>query len=154
MRPSSSLGTVYSLLAKRDLDASIRAYKAAKSMISNSQGAELLALHEAIVEVLTEFLSEIGEHHLQNQALWGISSSEVNIQIMVNEATESWQIAQRLRSEGLSSAELVGPYVKAMYFPIGSRDWLKKVKLTLRHQQDEAWIQRISEIVRNANDVE
>jgi len=123
-------------------------------MISNSQGAELLALHEAIVEVLTEFLSEIGEHHLQNQALWGISSSEVNIQIMVNEATESWQIAQRLRSEGLSSAELVGPYVKAMYFPIGSRDWLKKVKLTLRHQQDEAWIQRISEIIRSANDVE
>ncbi len=142
---------VYTLLVKPDLSAMMQAYELAKAALSISEGEHLLALHDAIVNCLTTFLSEIAEHHLQNQALWGIRVNEVDIQSMVDESNFSWKESQKLRANGFDSTKLIEPYVKGQMFPLGSSDWRNQINLVLRHQNDPKWIERLGSILLNEN---
>jgi hypothetical protein len=135
---------VYTLVARREIGASMQAYKIAKSAIPFAQGSALLALYEAITDSLDSFLTELGEHGIQNRWMWGGELSEIDVEEMVGECAVAWQEVKRLRAAGVTSNALTKQYVGDWMDPMGSRDWLNKMRLSVPHHQDPEWITRIT----------
>lgn len=143
MDSAESVNATYALLAKRDLAAAMAAYRTARGAIATAQGPALLALQEAVTEALSSFLKELGEHGLQNQALWGLPLADLDIQALADECASAWQEVLRLRGTGITSAALVDPYVGNWMDPIGSPDWLGRMALGVPRRQDPKWVARI-----------
>jgi len=135
----SVVDEVYSLIARRDLRHSFRAYLAAKRGLPSVEGAELLALHQGVVDSLDALLTELGEHGLEPHLVPG----PIDVQAWVTECAASWKEVERLDASGLSSEPLVASYVGSWMVPIGSRDWFKQMRLGVRHHQDPTWIERM-----------
>jgi hypothetical protein len=135
---------VYTLLAKPDLAVLLPAYEIAKEALPAAEGNELLALHEAIADSLSNLLRELGEHGpQQTQRLLGIEISEIDIRTWVEESTASWLEVKRLRDAGVTSGPLITAYMAGRTIPIGSRDWLNRMRLGVAHRQDPAWIKNV-----------
>jgi hypothetical protein len=152
MTRDDPVDTVYGLLAQRSLAASVAAWRIARAAISEAQDARLLALHEAITDALSALLIEIAEHALQNQASWGIAPDEVDVEALSNECHASWNEVKRLRGAGLTSEALTSAYVGGWMTPIGSRDWLDRMRLGVPHRHQRDWIERARRIVRGEPD--
>jgi len=131
MKPTE---VVYSLVAMRDLRASLRAYLAARESLPTAEGVELLALHEATVDSLDALLTELGEHGLEPDLI------PLDLDAWVAACAASWREVERLRASGLSSAALIDPWVGQWMDPIGSRDWLKRMRLSVSHHQEPQWL--------------
>jgi hypothetical protein len=128
---------VYALIARRDLRDGFRAFVAAKQALPAVEGAELLALHEAIVDSLDALLTELGEHGLEADLL------PLDLSAWVTRCAASWREVERLRASGLSSEALIAPWVGGWMDPIGSRDWVKRMRLSVKHHQDPEWLARM-----------
>jgi hypothetical protein len=148
MGENEALRSVYRLVAKRELAASVAAWRIARHEAPLLQGAVRLALYEAIVDSLSALLTEVAEHGRQNRALWGIEQEEVDVKSLNSECDEAWAEVTRLRASGVSSAELIKPYVGSWMDPIGSRDWLNQTRLGVRRRQDPAWLDRVDRLAR------
>jgi hypothetical protein len=147
MDKNNSVDAVYALLARRDLISSWSAYCLAKTAIPDAEGATLLALHEAAADVLCAFLSELGEHGLQNQALWGVEPHEFDVQVLVDECASAWREVRRLRDAGVTSRALIDRYVGGWMCPIGSRDWLNRMRLGVSHRTDPGWVAHVRKLL-------
>lgn len=154
MSPDEALHQVFALLAKRELAASTAAWRIAREAAAQAEGAPRLALHEAVAESLSALLTEIAEHGLRNQALWGIAPAQIDVQRMSDECAAAWSEVKRLRAAGVSSQALVGPYVGNWMDPIGSRAWLERMRLGVPYQQRPGWIRRVSKLLRGEADDE
>ena len=140
-----SVRQVYALVAHRSLENSWEAYRVAKRVLPVTEGACRLALLEAIADTLSNFLTELAENGRQNQELWGIKLENVDVAGWVAECEEVLQEIKQLRSAGISSSELIKPYVNDWVFPIGSRDWFYQRRQGLAHMQEEDWISRVAQ---------
>ena len=135
----SAVDEVYSLIARRELRDSFRAYLVAKQALPSVEGAELLALHEGIVDSLDALLTELGEHGLVPDVV----PRPIDVQAWVTECTASWKEVERLGATGLSGETFIASYVSSWMVPIGSRDWFKQMRLGVKHHQDPKWIERM-----------
>lgn len=152
MELTSPVDDVYRLLAKRDLAANLEAWVLARRAMDEASGSALLALHEARLHALRGFLLDVGEHGVQNEALWGISAAMVDVQAMVDECVASWAQIKQLRAQGVESRELTRFYEIDAYFPIGSRDWLNQMTFAARNMADPKWIARMAAKLRGEED--
>lgn len=143
MDSTESVNATYALLAKRDLAASMAAYRTARGAIATAQGPALLALQEAVTETLSSLLKEVGEHGLQNQSLWGFALADLDIQALADECAAAWHEVLRLRGMGITSAALIDSYVGSWMDPVGSPDWLRRMALGVPRRQDPKWVARI-----------
>lgn len=89
----------------------------------------------------------LGEHGMQNQALWGMEASKIDLKQMVDECTFALQEIQRLRDAGHSSKSLIDVYMRDWMIPIGSREWLDSMKLSVKHRDQPQWITRVTEMI-------
>ncbi|MCC7108870.1 MAG: hypothetical protein IT382_06255 [Deltaproteobacteria bacterium] len=144
MNAVDPLHAVYSLLAKRDLAASMQSCKLARAAIPRAEGATLLALQEAVTDALNSLLMELGEHGLVNVAQSGLNPADIDVQALADECAAAWQEVKRLRDSGLSSSELIRPYVGNWMDPIGSPDWLNRMRLGIPRRKDPKWVARVS----------
>jgi hypothetical protein len=140
----SAVDQVYSMLAKRTLAASLQAREMARAALPDAQGSELLALHEAIADSLDMLLGDLAEHGRQNERLFGIDLSKIDVQAWVDEYATSWEEVKRLRERGVNSKALVGAYMADRIIPIGSRDWLNRMRLSVAFHRDPAWVTQVS----------
>lgn len=143
---------VYSLLAKRELAASMEARRLARAAIPDAHGPVLLALQEAITDVLNGLLMELGEHGMANAALSGLEPGDIDVQALADECAAAWQEVKRLRESGLSSNELTRPYVGSWMDPIGSPDWLNRMRLGIPRRKDPKWVARVSRRLTGEDD--
>jgi hypothetical protein len=144
-----SVEAVYTLLAQREFGAAMKAVELAKSAVPEAEGSALLALHEAIVHALDEFLTELGEHGVQNQSLWGIELADVDVPKMVAECAAAWGEVTRLRADGVTSDTLTRPFVGVWMVPVGGREWMNEMRLGVQHRQDPTWSVRVSDRLRS-----
>jgi hypothetical protein len=140
----SIVDEVYKLVAKRNLAVKFKIYELASQALVKAAGTELLALHEAIVDSLEVLLLELGEHGLQNQALLGIDVAQIDVRKWAQLCAQSWDEVKRLRSIGLTSRPLIDPYVGGWMDPIGSVDWLERMKRGVARHLDATWINRVA----------
>jgi hypothetical protein len=126
----------------------MKAYRVAKEAVAKAEGPEQLALYEAITNSLDDFLTELAEHGLQNRAMWGIDPADIDIAAMQAECAQAWEQVKRLRAAGVTSRALIDPYVGSWMDPIGSRDWLSRMRMGVPHRNDPAWIARVTERIR------
>ncbi len=152
MSTSDPLHAVYSLLAKRDLSASMEALKLARAAIPDAQGPALLALQEAVTDALSGLLMDLGEHGLASAALSGLNPTDIDVQALADECAAAWQEVKRLRDSGLSSSELIRPYVGSWMDPIGSPDWLNRMRLGVPRRKDPKWVDRVSRRLAGEDD--
>lgn len=146
------VNAVYTLLARRDLTASMEAHKLARAAIPGAQGPALLALQEAITDALSSLLVELGEHGLSSAALSGMEPTDFDVQALAEECAAAWQEVKRLRDSGLSSSELVRPYVGNWMDPIGSPDWLQRMRLGVPRRKDPKWVARVARRLTGGDD--
>jgi hypothetical protein len=146
----SSVDDVYRLVAKRNLAVKWQIYELASQGLVKAAGAELLALHEAIVDSLEMLLLDLGEHGLQNEALLGIKVTQIDVRKWVELCAHSWEEVKRLRGTGLDSGSLIAPYVGDWMDPIGSANWLARMNLGVAHQSDAVWINRIAKRLKRS----
>jgi hypothetical protein len=145
--------SVYALLKKRDMDASLRGYQVAVDALPYAKGAASLALNEAVVQTLSNLFDELGEHGLKNQALWRTDLSSLNIQALSEQCLVAWQEVERLRNAGIKSEPLIHSYISDWILPIGSLDWIKAMRLAIKHYQSPEWLTGIIQKMRD-NDQE
>ncbi|RYZ43559.1 MAG: hypothetical protein EOO71_03105 [Myxococcaceae bacterium] len=141
---------VYALIAEREIASSMQACVLAQASLEGARGNELLALQEAIVDSLDAMLIELGEHGLQNQALWEqtVTGGDLDVAGMGRDCATAWQEVTRLRAAGFESQALTSPYVGGWMDPIGSRDWQNKMRLAVAHR-DAKWVDRITRMLRD-----
>lgn len=70
---------VYGLLAEGDFARSLQGARLALSSMPVLDGQPALALHEAIVDGLHDFLAELHESGLDLEAAWGVPRAEVDV---------------------------------------------------------------------------
>ncbi|NNC01499.1 hypothetical protein HJC10_01330 [Corallococcus exiguus] len=147
-----SVERVYALIAEREIAASMRACALARASLEGAQGNALLALQEAIVYSLNAMLAELGEHGLQNQALWEGAvpgnGGDVDVAGMTRDCAAAWQEVLRLRAAGCESQALVSPYVGGWMDPIGSPDWLDRMRRGVA-RRDAKWVDRLTRSLRD-----
>ncbi|AGC44005.1 hypothetical protein MYSTI_02689 [Myxococcus stipitatus DSM 14675] len=136
---------VYTLLAMRDLSVLFKTYETALSVLPKAQGAERLALHEAIVSALDGILTELGEHGLGNIALMDIDLATLDLEELRDSCAASWREVKKLREDGMDSGPLIRPYVADWMPPIGSRDWQSRMRLGVKHRSDPSWVPNLAE---------
>ncbi|MCY1046343.1 hypothetical protein OV208_33875 [Corallococcus sp. bb12-1] len=148
---------VYALIAEREIATSMRACALAQASLEGARGNELLALQEAIVDSLAAMLSELGEHGLQNQALWEQAvpgnGGDVDVAGMARDCAAAWQEVTRLRAAGFESQALISPYVGGWMDPIGSPDWLDRLRRGVA-RRDAKWVDRITRMLRDGEESE
>lgn len=137
------VNNVYSLIGKRDVALSIQAWKLARQSLEASKGEVRLALYEAITDILNNLLMDLGEHGIKGAAFAALDSSSIDVRSMVEECVGAWEEVKRLHEAGVSSQNLVGPYVGTWLSPIGSSDWMNRMRLGIPRRKDEKWILRI-----------
>lgn len=140
-----AIRAAYTMLARRDLCEALPACQAARAGLPHAQGAELLALNEAITHALSSVLIDLGEHGLASAVLCGADPTIPDVQAMADECAAAWQQVRRLREAGVSSGELVGPYVSDWMDPIGSSDWLNRMRLGVPRRQQAKWTARVQQ---------
>jgi acyl-CoA reductase-like NAD-dependent aldehyde dehydrogenase len=133
----------YSLMAKRETASSMAACRIARDAIPSANGVQRLALLEAVTDAISNLLRDIGDHRLQNQALWGVKLADLDIQALADECAAAWEQVLRLRGEGLNSEALIRPYVGNWMDPIGSPDWLSRMARGVPRRQEPKWIARM-----------
>ncbi|RKG92846.1 hypothetical protein [Corallococcus terminator] len=147
-----SVAQVHALIAEREIAASMRACALARASLEGARGNALLALQEAIADSLDAMLTELGEHGLQNQALWeeAVPGNVGNLDVagMTRDCAAAWQEVKRLRAAGCESQALISPHVGGWMDPIGSRDWQNKLRLAVAHR-DAKWIDRVTRSLRD-----
>lgn len=148
MNSRETVSRVYALIAEREHASSMKAYRIAKEAVGEAEGAEQLALYEAITNSLNDFLTELGEHGLQNRAMWGLDPSEIDVAAMQAECSHAWEQVKRLRAAGVTSRSLIDPYVGSWMDPIGSRDWIGRMRMGIPYRNDPKWIARVTERIR------
>lgn len=141
---------VYTLVAMRELSALFKIYETAKGALPKAQGAELLALHEAIVDSLDGLLTELGEHGFDNVALMDVELAALDLERLKDECASSWQEVKKLRDAGLDSGPLIRSYVAGWMDPIGSLGWQSNMRMGVKHRSDPAWVASLTERIKNA----
>lgn len=145
MAEAAVVAEVYALLAEREYASGFRAYHTAKAALAEAQGSALLALLEAIAHVLDDFLTELAEHGVQNQALWRIDTTAIDVAAMTDECAQVFRQAKVLRASGVSTHPSVAAYVGSWISPIGSRAWESSLRLAVAHRSEPGWVERISQ---------
>lgn len=147
MLEGSPVDTAYRLLMQRDLAANLQAAEVARAALPTAEGPAVLALHEALVHALDGFLGDVGEHGAQNEALWGIARSSLDLQALLDECAASWAEIKRLRDRGVDSRALTRYYAISDDVPIGSREWMRQMGAAISHRRDPEWIAHVTTLL-------
>ena len=120
----------------------MRTCRVAQEAVAGAEGAHRLALQEAVVDGFDGFLTELGEHGAASLWAGEIALVRGDVARLAAACTAAWTDVQRLREGGVTPVVDVGRYTDAWLMPIGSRDWLQKMKLAVVHR-DAEWIARV-----------